>query len=493
MEVEQKLRKDKMELEERKDIVGELYKRGLHSLVEKILANTDARTVAVCHQVCRCWMEELQRGEVWRRLTAIEMRANPGLVRLGISLGWPRHTKVERWAAMQKKETKDSITHLLEEKELGLEESPLEVRMKQVEEDLVSNDGEDKQRRDEKEKRGLWRKMLYMITNHPAPNSIHSPIKVITGGLYSALHLHGECFFTGMLDGLIKMWELATPSRPLRVLEGHEERVTCFSSNRDTLASGSLDHTVRLWSCTSGAMLRVLSTGEVAALKMEPGFLAWVTSSGSLQKYTWDGETPYKCLPHLRVKLGFRPDPSLLALGSNHVVAARRADRELAVYCLNTGHRLPDCDVVCGGELVCVALTGSLLAIAWGATVEVWSLAENSCLAVISSSLPGYIPSQLCLTDYMLLVFLPSGLIFHWPTVSLVSPISSPLNLPLHSPPATIEGGEPLWPPPCLSKGCLVVGSAARLGDLRVWRWSLSRKASSFHLFRKLILCKGSF
>jgi hypothetical protein len=51
MEVDQKLRKDKMELEERKDIVGELYKRGLHSLVEKILANTDARTVAVCHQV----------------------------------------------------------------------------------------------------------------------------------------------------------------------------------------------------------------------------------------------------------------------------------------------------------------------------------------------------------------------------------------------------------------------------------------------------------
>ena len=220
-------------------------------------------------------------------------------------------------------------------------------------------------------------------------------IQVITGGLYSALHLHGECFFTGMLDGLIKMWELATPGRPLRVLEGHEERVTCFSSSKDTLASGSLDHTVRLWSCRTGAMLRVLSTGEVAALKMEPSHLAWVTSSGTLQKYSWDGgEAPHKCLPQLRVKLGFRPDPSLLALGANHVVAARKADRELAVYCLNSGHRLPDCDVVCGGELVCVALTGSLLAIAWGATVEVWSLAENSCLAVISSSLPGYIPSQ---------------------------------------------------------------------------------------------------
>ena len=45
------LRIDEMELDKRKDIVGELYMRGLHSLVERILANTDARTVAACHQV----------------------------------------------------------------------------------------------------------------------------------------------------------------------------------------------------------------------------------------------------------------------------------------------------------------------------------------------------------------------------------------------------------------------------------------------------------
>ena len=64
---------------------------------------------------------------------------------------------------------------------------------------------------------------------------------MITGGLYSALHLHGKFLFTGMLGGLIKMWELATPGRPLRVLEGHEERVTCFSSSNDTLAGILLD------------------------------------------------------------------------------------------------------------------------------------------------------------------------------------------------------------------------------------------------------------
>ena len=227
-------------------------------------------------------------------------------------------------------------------------------------------------------------------------------LQVITGGLYSALHLHGDCFFTGMLDGLIKMWELTTPSRPLRVLEGHEERVTCFATSEDTLASGSLDHTVRLWSCRTGAMLRVLSTGEVVALKIEPHLLAWVTSTGTLQKFSFDGKAPHRCLPQLRIKLGIRPDPALLALGANHVVLSRRGDRELAVYCLKTGHRLPDSDVVCGGELVNIAIAGSLLAVAWGGlveggvggVVEVWSLVENSCLAVISSSLPGHIPSQ---------------------------------------------------------------------------------------------------
>ena len=103
------------------------------------------------------------------------MRANPGLVRLASSLGWPRHIKEERWAALQKQETKDNTKQLLlEEKELGMEECPLENRMRQ---EGVSDDKE--QRRDEKAKRDVWRKMLYMITNHPGPNSIHSPIKVI--------------------------------------------------------------------------------------------------------------------------------------------------------------------------------------------------------------------------------------------------------------------------------------------------------------------------
>ena len=40
-----------MRADERRDIVGELHMRGLHNLVEKILAHTDARTVAACHQV----------------------------------------------------------------------------------------------------------------------------------------------------------------------------------------------------------------------------------------------------------------------------------------------------------------------------------------------------------------------------------------------------------------------------------------------------------
>ena len=47
--------------DERRDIVGELHMRGLHNLVEKILAHTDARTVAACHQVKSCQQRSLGR------------------------------------------------------------------------------------------------------------------------------------------------------------------------------------------------------------------------------------------------------------------------------------------------------------------------------------------------------------------------------------------------------------------------------------------------
>ena len=111
------------------------------------------------------------------------------MVRLALSLGWPSHQMVER----QAQEAKGSIMQLLEYDDGGKEEEgellgldcPLEKRSREeVEEDRLSllDEEENKQRGEEEtecKKGEVWRRIFYMITNYPGPNSIHSPVKVI--------------------------------------------------------------------------------------------------------------------------------------------------------------------------------------------------------------------------------------------------------------------------------------------------------------------------
>eukprot|EP00091_Calanus_sinicus_P003814 TRINITY_DN13990_c0_g1_i1.p1 TRINITY_DN13990_c0_g1~~TRINITY_DN13990_c0_g1_i1.p1 ORF type:complete len:118 (-),score=20.55 TRINITY_DN13990_c0_g1_i1:161-514(-) len=50
--------------------------------------------------------------------------------------------------------------------------------------------------------------------------------RLFTGGLFSCLKLHQQCLFAGMLDGLIKMWDVSRDfvKKPLKIFEGHEEK-----------------------------------------------------------------------------------------------------------------------------------------------------------------------------------------------------------------------------------------------------------------------------
>ena len=57
--------------------------------------------------------------QVWRRLAAIQMRSNPGLVRLAKALGWPHHQVEERQAKVQREKLLDGNMQLLEESDGG--------------------------------------------------------------------------------------------------------------------------------------------------------------------------------------------------------------------------------------------------------------------------------------------------------------------------------------------------------------------------------------
>lgn len=89
-------------------------------------------------------------------------------------------------------------------------------------------------------------------------------------------------------------------TRPQKILRGHEARVNTLAVTTDgqTIATGSSDKTVRLWSAASGAMLQTLSgpQDELSALAFSPDgklvaggtfdadLFLWGTGSGQLRR-----------------------------------------------------------------------------------------------------------------------------------------------------------------------------------------------------------------
>ena len=125
--------------------------------------------------------------QVWRRLTTIQLRAQPGLMRLAASLQWPLPPMVGKETLQVEEEEREvednNVLLFLEEDGDGSDED-LEVD----DERQLEIDGEDSiklemvnqgRKKNKRKRRGGWRNMLYMITNYPGADSIHSPVKVI--------------------------------------------------------------------------------------------------------------------------------------------------------------------------------------------------------------------------------------------------------------------------------------------------------------------------
>ncbi len=64
---------------------------------------------------------------------------------------------------------------------------------------------------------------------------------------------------SGSFDHTVRVWS-ASSGELLQRLEGHTDRVTsvCFSPDGAQIVSGIKDHTVRVWSASSGELLQTL-------------------------------------------------------------------------------------------------------------------------------------------------------------------------------------------------------------------------------------------
>jgi class 3 adenylate cyclase/GTPase SAR1 family protein len=83
----------------------------------------------------------------------------------------------------------------------------------------------------------------------------------------------GGTLASGSVDATVKLWDVDS-GRPLRTLRGHNDLVysVAFDRQGGTLASGSYDATVKLWDVASGRLFRTLEghTDSVHAIAFSP-------------------------------------------------------------------------------------------------------------------------------------------------------------------------------------------------------------------------------
>jgi WD40 repeat protein len=184
----------------------------------------------------------------------------------------------------------------------------------------------------------------------------------------------GKRLATGSADHTIRVWDLEGGGAA-RVLTGHAGPVlaVAFSPDGRWLASGSADHSVKLWDGTTGQLQRTLAqhTGAVTALAFAPGGRLLASAGTDQTARVWQPEIG-------RLVRTLRHDAPLhdLAWASCGIVTAA-ADGRVRLLASETGSLLHTFPTV-PGPIYALAVRPDGGAVAAGGvegTIRLWPLA----------------------------------------------------------------------------------------------------------------------
>ena len=133
-----------------------------------------------------------------------------------------------------------------------------------------------------------------------ATNSLYETSLILTSALSTKFSdaPYGQTLASGSDDHTVRLWDV-TSGQCLKILQGHTNGVwsVAFSPDGQTLASGSDDHTVRLWDVTSGQCLKILQghTNGVWSVAFSPDGQTLASGSQDETIKLWDVQTGECC------------------------------------------------------------------------------------------------------------------------------------------------------------------------------------------------------
>jgi len=150
----------------------------------------------------------------------------------------------------------------------------------------------------------------------------------------------GKTLASGSLDNTIKLWDVTT-GKEIRTLKGHSKAVVSVSLSPDgkTLASGSYDKTIKLWDVTTGKEIRTIKghSKSVRSVSFSPDGKTLASGSWDNTIKLWDvttGKEIRTIKGHSSgvLSVSFSPDGKTLASGSE--------DKTIKLWDVTTGKEI---------------------------------------------------------------------------------------------------------------------------------------------------------